>query len=253
MKGFIFAAGLGTRLRPLTDTMPKALVPVAGKPLIGHVADRLIAEGFDDLVVNVHHFPEQIRNYLSEHYPEASVSDESDFLRETGGTILHARPLLEGCGKFLVHNVDIISDISLRDFAASAPEDAIATLAVSERKTRRYLLFDDAMRLVGWTDTATGEVRSPYGDIEVSSYRKLAFSGIHLISDRVFPVMEEAMEGAERFPIIDFYLRICRDHPVAGYDATGSGMVDVGKFGSLAEAEKQASDILRSISSCKKQ
>ena len=249
MRGFIFAAGLGTRLRPLTDTMPKALVPVCGKPLLAHVADRLIAEGFDELVVNVHHFPEQIRDFLSVFYPYATVSDESDCLLETGGAVLHARPLLEGCGKFLVHNVDIISDISLRDFAASSPEDAVATLAVSERRTRRYLLFDDDMRLMGWTDTATGEVRSPYGNLDVSKYRMLAFSGIHLISDSVFPLMEEAMDGEERFPIMDFYLRICRDHPVAGYDATGSRLVDVGKYGSLGEAEAEAAAILRTISS----
>ena len=247
MKGFIFAAGLGTRLRPLTDTMPKALVPVCGRPLIAHVADRLISQGFDELVVNVHHFPEMIREYLAEHYPGAAVSDESSFLRETGGAVRYAEPLLRGCGSFLVHNVDIISDVDLSALVAAEKEDAVATLVVSDRETRRYFLFDDEMRLVGWTDTRTGEVRCPGGDEDITKYRRLAFSGIHLISDKVFDLFEEAEGDALRFPIVDFYLKICKDHPVYGFEAAGSRMIDVGKFDSLSEAGKKAGEILSSL------
>ena len=118
MKAMIFAAGLGTRLRPLTDTMPKALVPVGGEPLLYHVATKLKGAGFDDLVINIHHFPDMIREYVhlqGDFGIKVYFSDESDLLRETGGGIRHARPFLEG-GNFLVHNVDILSDLDLRWF-----------------------------------------------------------------------------------------------------------------------------------------
>ena len=106
--------------------------------------------------------------------------------------MLHARPYLEGCGRFLIHNVDIISDLDIRWFASQVREDAVATLLVSDRKTSRYLLFDpDTMRLVGWTNVTTGEVRSPYPDLDMTKCRKMAFSGIHIMSDTVFGAMEE--------------------------------------------------------------
>ena len=176
MKTLIFAAGLGTRLRPLTDTMPKALVPVGGKPLLQHVMDKLRSAGCDDFVVNVHHFAGQIETWLREHETpgvKVAVSDERDLLRDTGGGIRHAKELLldgnlgDG-GFFLVHNVDIISDLDIRWFCSCARPDALAVLLVSERKTSRYLLFDDDMRLVGWTNVRTGEVRSPYCSLDVS-------------------------------------------------------------------------------------
>ncbi len=153
MKAMIFAAGLGTRLRPLTDTMPKALVPVCGKPLLAHVLEKLAASGYDDIVVNVHHFSGQIKDYLATHDfgVKVSISDETSLLLETGGAIAHARPLLEASSQpFLVHNVDIISDLNLEWFRRQWKSCAIATLLVSERQTKRYFLFDDDMRLVGW-------------------------------------------------------------------------------------------------------
>ena len=161
MKALVFAAGMGTRLKPLTDTMPKALVPVLGKPLLAHVIEKLRSEGFDDITVNVHHFADQIQKYLSDNdfgLP-IHISDERDLLRETGGGVRHARPFLEG-SPFLVHNVDIISNIDLGIFAVSVREDALSTIVVSDRKTKRYFLFDEGMRLVGWTNVETGEVRS---------------------------------------------------------------------------------------------
>ena len=165
MKALVFAAGLGTRLKPLTDSMPKALVPVCGEPLLYHVLTRLRAAGYDEIAGNVHHFADQIRNYLSENdfgIP-ILVSDETDLLRETGGGIRHARPFLEGGdAPFLVHNVDILSDLDLGWFRRQTRPEALATLLVRERKTQRYFLFDRDMRLVGWTHIATGEVRSPY-------------------------------------------------------------------------------------------
>lgn len=240
----IFAAGLGTRLRPLTDTMPKALVPVAGAPLLAHVIRRLKGAGYDRLVVNVHHFPEQIRQYLSVHDfgVHIDISDESGLLLETGGAVRHARPLLEGADRFLVHNVDIISDLDLAWFERQWRPDALATLLVSERKTSRYLLFDDDLRLVGWTNVSTGEVRSPYPSLDVSACRRLAFAGIHGMSSKILDVMEDF---PERFPIMDFYLQVCDRHPIYAALPEHLRLVDVGKFDSLAEAERLAMEILQ--------
>lgn len=207
----IFAAGLGTRLRPLTDTMPKALVPVGGKPLLLRVVEKLKDAGFDDFVINVHHFADMIEDYVRANGNfgvRVAFSDERDLLRDTGGGILHARNLLLGdkapdvsalsCvesetadGFFLVHNVDIISNLDIRWFCSQARPDALAVLLVSERQSLRYLLFDDGMRLVGWTNVRTGEVKSPYRDLDVSKCHRYAFSGIHLVSDRIFGAMTD--------------------------------------------------------------
>ena len=243
MKAMIFAAGLGTRLRPITDTMPKALVPVCGKPLLYHTICKLRDAGYDDIVVNVHHFPEQIREYLRAHDfgIKISISDESDQLLETGGGILAARPMLSGDTPFLVHNVDIVSNLDLAKLQLR-PGD-LASLVVSPRDTRRYLLFDDDMRLVGWTDTATGEVRSPFPGLDPSACRKYAFSGIHYISPSVFSTMD-ALGFAGRFPIMDFYLKACATYPIRGYLAPDLKMVDVGKIEMLADAEKVCATLL---------
>ncbi len=235
MRAMIFAAGLGTRLRPITDTMPKALVPVAGQPLLWHVLTKLRAAGYHDLVVNVHHFPEQIRAYLAASAPDVKVSDESARLLETGGAILHARPLLEG-EPFLVHNVDILSNLDLAWFRRQVRPSALATLLVSARETRRYLLFADDMRLVGWTDVSTGEVRSPYPDLDPSACRRYAFSGIHYLGVGVFDAFD-ALGMPERFPIMDFYLQACARYPIYGVFAPDLRLLDVGKLDSLDAAE----------------
>lgn len=237
MKAMILAAGLGTRLRPLTDTRPKALVEVNGGTLLYHVTSRLKSFGFDDFVVNVHHFPDQIVEYLRKQRSlgtEFSVSREEELL-DTGGGIRFARPLLEGDGHFLVHNVDIFSNLDIRKMIDSCRPDSLATLLVSERKTSRYLLFDNDMRLVGWTNVDTGEVKSPYGAIDVPQYRKLAFGGIHYLSDDVFDLMAE---WPDKFSIIDFYLRNAKDHPVYGYVQDGLELLDVGKLAALDQVSE---------------
>ena len=248
MKALIFAAGLGTRLKPLTDTMPKALVPVGGKPLIEHVALKLKKAGIAEGVVNVHHFAGQIEQWIrNQDIMRLEVSDESELLLETGGGVLHARPLLEGCGRFLVHNVDILSDLDIRWFESCVKEDALATLLVSDRKTSRYLLFDpDTMRLVGWTNTSTGEVRSPYPDLDVAGCVRMAFSGIHILSDKVFGHLQAyAREkglcqdaDAPRFPIMDFYLQTCQEAQLGGYAKEDLQLIDIGKPETLAVAEE---------------
>ncbi len=238
MKALIFAAGLGTRLKPLTDDMPKALVPVAGKPLIFHVVNKLKACGFDDVVVNVHHFADSIIDYVHSQDDfgiKVSFSDERDMLRETGGGICHARPFLEG-GPFLVHNVDIISDLDIGWFIGKSRPDALSNILVSERKTQRYLLFDDDMMMVGWTNVATGEVKSPYPGLDPGQFRKLAFSGVHLISEGIFTIFDEdGWDG--RFPIMDFYISECGRHRIHGIVPEELRMIDVGKLESLDEAE----------------
>ena len=240
MKAMIFAAGLGTRLKPITDTIPKALVPVCGEPLLKHVITRLKEAGVDDIVVNVHHFADQIISYLEQNDfgVRIAVSDESDRLLETGGGIFHARDLLLSPeGRFLVHNVDILSDLDLRAFMDAWRPGALASLLVSPRKTQRYLLFDNDMRLVGWTNLSTGEVRSPYPGLDPSGYTMLAFSGIHQMSDDVFGVMESEGMG-ERFPIMDFYLKVCDRYPIYGIKPASLELIDVGKLDTLAVAEE---------------
>ena len=244
MKAMIFAAGLGTRLKPLTDTMPKALVPVCGQPLLYHVLTKLVAAGYDDIIVNVHHFPDQIIDYLCIHDFGAhiTISDEREFLRETGGGIKHVRPLLTE--PFLVHNVDIISNLDLKWLREQHRSDAVATVVVSERETQRYLLFDEDGRLKGWTNVKTGEVRSPYPDIDPAKLCKLAFAGIHLMSPAIFDAFDKLGFG-ERFSIMDFYIQACADYPVYAAVPPDFQMVDVGKKETLSEAERVCEAILR--------
>ncbi len=239
MKAMIFAAGLGTRLKPLTDEMPKALVPVCGQPLLYHVLEKLKAAGADDVVVNVHHFPDMIRQWIEHHDTgiKVSISDEREFLRETGGGIKYAGPLLEGSGGFLVHNVDILSNLDIPWLMSQVHGTSLSTLVVSERKTSRYLLFNDDMRMVGWTNVTTGEVRTPFKDLDVSKCRKLAFSGIHYISDEIFEVFRKK-EVSDRFSITDFYIDVCADYPIMGVVPEDFRMIDVGKLDTLAKAEE---------------
>lgn len=237
MKAMIFAAGLGTRLKPITDTLPKALVPVGGEPLLAHVIRKLVAAGYDHLVVNVHHFPDLVIGYLKKHDfgVQVDISDERDFLLETGGGVAHARGLLEG-EPFLVHNVDILSNLDLQWFREQHRPGALATLLVSERKTQRYLLFREDGRLVGWTNLATGEVRSPFPDLDPSACRMLAFSGIHYMSSGIFQAFE-ALDMPERFPIMDFYLKACDRYPIYAAVPSALQLLDVGKLDTLAAAE----------------
>lgn len=230
-QAMIFAAGLGTRLKPLTDTMPKALVRVGGEPLLHHVVMNLRAAGFDRIVVNVHHFARQIVDYLAANGNfgiDIRVSDESDALLDTGGGIRKAAPLFNPDEPILIHNVDIMSNVNLAKFYASAREHD-ATLLVSDRQTSRYLTFDDRMRLSGWINTKTGETRgpAPYGT-------RHAFSGIHVFSPRLFPLMEGF---GDKFGIIDFYLKACATADIHGCVKPDLRLLDVGKPDTLREAE----------------
>ena len=230
----IFAAELGTRLKPMTDTMPKALVPVGGRPLLQILLEKLARHGCTEAVINVHHFADMIEEWCASNDMGVSIrfSDERAELLETGGGIRHAMPMLSG-GRFLIHNVDILSNADLTQFYAQG-EGRAATLLVSERKTQRYLLFDESMRLVGWINEATGQVKSPYPDLQPDKCRRYAFSGIHQIDPVLFPRFEG---WPAKFSIIDFYLSICRDVPVYGHLQEGFRLMDVGKLDTLTQAE----------------
>ena len=221
----IFAAGLGTRLKPLTDTMPKALVTVGGMPLIWHVIMKLKAAGYERIVVNVHHFAQQIVDYLATNGNfglDIRISDETGGLLETGGGIRKALSLFDPMSPILIHNVDILSNLNL----AALPADE-TVLVVSERKTKRYLQFDDTMRLVGWKNIETGEVKG-------REARSLAFSGIHVLGPSMFPLLED---WPQRFPIMDFYLAVCNQQLIRGYEACNLRLLDVGKLDTLEQAE----------------
>ena len=251
MQAMIFAAGLGTRLKPLTDLIPKALVSVGGEPLLKRVIFQLKDAGFTRIVVNVHHFSNQIIDYLRDNDNfgmDIRISDESDKLLETGGGIRKAWPLFDQTEPILIHNVDILSNVNLQkfyqmettDFASSSEKSheevpLAARLLVSERKTKRYLLFDDTMRLVGWTNIDTGEVKSPYPNLNPKDYQMYAFSGIHMVAPSLFPLMEEE---PDKFPIMDFYLRHCNKVRIEGYVKNDLKLMDVGKQETLKEAEQ---------------
>ena len=238
MKAMIFAAGLGTRLRPLTDRMPKALVPVGGVPMLERVIVKLKAAGFTGFVVNVHHFASQIEDFLAENRNfgvHIDISRETAQPLETGGGIRRAEPFLKG-GRFLVHNVDMLSDLDVRKFMAADDPASLATLLVTDSEDAdRFLLFDDSMRLAGWTNVRTGEVRSPYPDFDPSKCRRLSFCGIHIISPEVF----ELMRGwPEKFSITDFYLRVAAAQEIRGVYVPDLRIIDIGSPGKLAEAER---------------
>jgi N-acetyl-alpha-D-muramate 1-phosphate uridylyltransferase len=231
----LLAAGLGTRLRPLTDHTPKALLEVGGVPILEHIARRLIAAGADRLIINLHHLGEQIERYVAERGGwgvEVVFSREPEQPLETGGGVLHGQPLFRGDAPFFLHNTDILSDLDLRAMyeAHVATPDALATLAVMERATSRYLLFDDR-GLFGRTDESKGlelRVREPVGKVQ-----RLAFGGVHVVSPRIFSLITE--RGA--FSILDPYLRLAGEgYPVLPYRTDGVRWLDIGKPEQLEDA-----------------
>jgi len=236
MKAMIFAAGLGTRLKPLTDSMPKALVEINGKPLLEHVLLKLISSGFDEIIINVHHFPEQIVSFLKSKNNfgvRIEISDESGGLLDTGGGIRKAQWFFDDGKPFLVHNVDILSNLDLSLFYHSHLENnCLGSLIVSSRDTFRYLLFNQDLILKGWINEKTAEIR-PSDLLMPSSYRKLAFSGIQILHPQVFKLMDN---HPDKFSVIDFYLQHLADNSFYGYIPGNYKMMDVGKLNSIEEA-----------------
>lgn len=212
MKAMIFAAGLGTRLRPLTDTVPKALMDVGGKPALQHVIERLKAAGITEMVVNVHHFPDKIIGFLRDNGNfgvDIRVSDERDLLLDTGGGLLKALPLLGADEPVLLHNADIVSDFPISDMiSAHEATGADATLLVADRPSSRRLLFDASGRMQCWKNMTTGEVR-PAG-CDVTGLVPLAFGGVHIVSPTLFPLLHDyGSRSGKVFSITPFYVDAC--------------------------------------------
>lgn len=275
MRAMIFAAGLGTRLKPLTDTLPKALVPLAGKTLLQWQIERLKAAGITDIVVNIHHFPDMIINYLRDNDNfgcRIAVSDERDMLLETGGGLRKAKELLTSSpnsliasSPILICNVDILSNIDLPTLLQAYNPEEMGVVVVSPRDTQRYLLFDETNRLCGWTNIATGEVRPaslvsslnilpPTGEADLqakptyqlqrSDLSPLAFSGMQVLNPRIFDVMDKVVaEKGNKFSLIDLYLSIAEKEILRAFIPENYRMMDVGKIAQLSEAESFAASL----------
>lgn len=236
----IFAAGLGTRLQPLTLNTPKALVSINNIPILELVIKKLIDEGFKEFVINVHHFPDQIRTFLTQKNNfgvTINISDESGELLETGGGISKAREFLLGNEDFLVYNVDILTDFDTRLLAdAHKKNNSLATLAVHKRNADRRLVFDSQNLLSYWENIMTGEqkqARKPVG--KTNSF---SFTGIHFISPKIFNYITET----GKFSIIDLYLRLAENHRICAFETKPGYWFDIGKPENLASAEKFLSD-----------
>ena len=248
--GLIFAAGLGTRLKPLTDTMPKALVPLAGKPLLQWQVEKLREAGITDIIVNVHHFPDQIIEAVKANNGwgcNILISDERDLLLDTGGGLRKAMQLLSPLASrpspIIACNVDILSNIDLRALINEYNHQS-SLLVVSERQTQRYLCFDDQGRMQGWTNIATGEIKGQDG-------RHLAFSGLQILSPEILSRLDEMPES--KFSLIDFYLHLCEQNQkskienqksiLRAYVPENYRRMDVGKIDQLSEAERFAESL----------
>lgn len=238
MNAMILAAGLGTRLKPFTNNHPKALAPVAGKTVLQHNIEYLQRYGITDIIVNVHHFADQIINMIKENKGWGSnitISDETDAVLETGGGLKKASPFLGQTEDCLVMNVDVLTDLALDELIRHHQQnEAIATLATTMRQTSRYLLFNDMDRLCGWHNEATGCQKIPVTLTDSSNLFKRAFSGIHVISRQLFRHLN--MEG--KFSMIDVYLSLCPYQTILSFDHSGSWLIDIGTTEKLAMAEK---------------
>jgi len=242
VKGIIFSAGLGTRLQKLTHNRPKALIELNGKPLLWHAINNLSNAGVEQIVVNVHHFADQVIDYLTTHNfkTEIFISDERDKLLDTGGGLLHARQFLQGNSPIIAYNVDVLSSINLNKLAEyHIKEQALATLVVRQRKTSRYLTIDNNNRLTGWKNIANNDhiIISP----DYSNSETWAFSGIQILSPEIFDLITE--KG--NFPIIPMYLRLAKTHKILAYRDQSDFWIDCGKPEQLPLAEKWLKNSLR--------
>lgn len=237
MKAMLFAAGLGTRLRPFTNDRPKALVEIDGQPLLEIAIRRLLEAGCREIIINVHHFAEMVVDFLEQkqHFGiRIAISDERSQLLDTGGGLKKAAWFLSGSESFLVCNVDVLTTLDLAKFYRTHVESgALATLAVRQRNTSRYFLMTEKMQLAGWQNAGTGETRwcEPGAPPTVQPY---AFSGIHAIRPEIFEWMPED----EVFSIIDVYLKAAAFHPILGYPHDEDAWLDVGNPESLKKASK---------------
>jgi NDP-sugar pyrophosphorylase family protein len=234
MEAMIFAAGLGTRLYPLTADRPKALVEVNGITLLQRCISRLTQYGFNRIVINIHHHADKVIDFVHCHNFDAEIvfSDERNLLLDTGGGLKKASKLFTENTPILIHNVDVLSDINLTDlYNYHCQNNALATLAVAERDTSRYLLFDKEKNLCGWTNRKTGE--TIWAKNCNDNATPLAFSGIHVVN----PDLTTLLPTEASYPIIPQYLEIAQHNTIKAYLHTADQWLDVGKPEALAKAE----------------
>ena len=237
----ILAAGLGTRLKALTQDKPKALVPLNGKPLLQHCIENLIANGFHHIVINVHHFGEQIIDFVGSHRFDADIeiSDERDLLMDTGGGIVKATPLFKDSKAVLVHNVDIISNVNLGEMCQQfIDSEDDAWLLTQDRKTNRKLLFDEGNLLVGWMNKAEQQFKWVYDSF--GQYQEMAFSGLHFFRSDLFAEFE-----VKRSSVIDLYLYLAKANRILSQPIQPDYWFDLGKPEQLEAAENYLNTIAR--------
>ena len=235
MKAMIFAAGLGTRFKPLTDKHPKALALVNGKSLLQHNIEYLQLYGISDVVVNVHHFANQIIEAVEKNRGWGSnimISDESSELLETGGGLLKAKNLLQDGEPFITLNADFLTDLDIKNLVVyHKNKNALISFGITNRKTSRYFLFDEDNRLCGWRNTNTGEEKI---SIPKQDLKEMAYSCVVIFQPEIF----ELIPQRGKFSLVETYLSLAATHPIYGYDHSGDKLVDVGKPESVAIAEK---------------
>jgi NDP-sugar pyrophosphorylase family protein len=233
MKGMILAAGLGTRLKPWTDLHPKALAIVNGKSLLQRNIEYFQQFGITEVIVNVHHFADQIINAVKKNNGWGSaitISDETDAVLETGGGLQKASWFFKD--DFVLMNVDILTDLNLHAMISlHQQKKALATLAVTERATSRYFLFNEQQDLCGWKNVNTGEEKIEKNDIPLS---QKAFSGVHVINPKIFSLIQQ--QG--KFSMVDVYLSLCAQNTIQYFDHSSSKFIDVGKPESIVKAEQ---------------
>ena len=230
----IFAAGLGSRLKPWTDHHPKALAVVNGKSLLQRNIEYLQKHNIREVIVNVHHFADQVIESITKNNgwgTEVTISDETDEVLETGGGLKKAGWYFENETDFVVMNADILTDMDMSGMITQHQQQKpLATLAVSSRDTSRYFLFDEQNILSGWRNVKTGEERISRNAGDLA---QKAFSGIHVINTRLLQLINQ--QG--KFSMVDVYLDLAKEHIISSYDHTGKQLVDVGKPESIAKAE----------------
>lgn len=235
MNAIILAAGLGTRLKPLTDNKPKALIEIKGHTLLELAIKRLQKHGFNNIIVNVHHFPDMIVDYLKLHNnfgSEIFISDERKLLLDTGGAIKEIEKHIDFNFPILVYNVDVITDLNLQPlYEYHTASDNLATLAVRKRETTRYLLLDRDNILCGWTNKITKEERIVRD--QSFTLNEFAFSGIHVVNPAIFSLMPVE----KKFSIVDLYLKLAPNFLIKGYDHSDTEWIDVGKLHNVEAAE----------------
>ena len=230
----LLAAGLGTRLKELTQDRPKALVEIAGKPLLQHNIENLIRNGFSTIIVNIHHFGDQVIRFIESHPFDADIylSDERGMLMDTGGGIVQALPFFHDTSAVLVHNVDIISDVPLRDYYERFTQsDDMAWLLTQDRTTTRKLLFDEQDLLIGWKQIKEGQYKWVNGPVE--KYKELAFNGMHIFNPQLFTQLP-----LQRYSIIDLYLQAAKRHPIRSVQIQPNYWFDIGKIEEFQTIDK---------------